>query len=207
VANKGGWLFIYDRDTRQLLSKTEVSPHLNADVLLTGKPVRLCPGINGGVEWYGPAFSPVLRRLYVNSVHWCGTTALAAYRFIPGDMNSGGIHDFDPPEMARGFTRAIDAVTGKEIWSRESSAQMLSGITPTAGGVLLTGEYNGNFLVLDAQDGRELYRFYTGGGVAGGVSTYLVGKRQFVAVASGNRSLSASNARGSATIVVFALRQ
>jgi len=206
VANKGGWLYIYDRDNRELLSKTEVSPHVNADVPLSTEPLHYCPGNNGGVAWNGPAFSPPLRRLYVNSVHWCGTTRLADYRYIPGMAYVGGIHTFDPSELARGFTRAVDAATGKEIWARESSAQMLAGLTPTAGGVLLTGEFSGYFLVLDAASGKDLYRFYTGGGLAGGISTYMVGKHQFVAVVSGNQSAGAPNSKGAATIVVFTLR-
>jgi len=46
---------------------------------------------------------------------------------------------------------------------------MVAGVTPTAGGVVLTGDQNGNFLVMDARDGKTLYKFNTGGAVGGGV--------------------------------------
>ena len=71
--------------------------------------------------------------------------------------------------------------------------------------MVLTGVTNGEFLVLDAKDGHVLYRFNTGGAVAGGVSTYMVGERQYVAVASGNRGGLTFGQPGSPTIVVFSL--
>ena len=82
---------------------------------------------------------------------------------------------------------------------------MVAGVTPTAGGVVLTGGADGDFLVFDARDGRTLYRFNTGGPVGGGVSTYMVDGRQYVAVATGNRSLISFTGGGSPTVVVFAL--
>ena len=71
--------------------------------------------------------------------------------------------------------------------------------------VLLAGETGGDFLALDARDGRVLYRFYTGGALAGGISTYAAGGHQYIAVASGNLSRDAAAPSGAATIEVFAL--
>jgi glucose dehydrogenase len=82
---------------------------------------------------------------------------------------------------------------------------MLAALTPTAGGVVFTGDLNGDFLVLDAQTGDTLYRFNTGGAVAGGISTYLVEGNQYVAVASGNSSRNLWNTTGAPTLIVFSL--
>jgi len=49
---------------------------------------------------------------------------------------------------------------------------MYAAVTPTAGGVLLTGDLNGNFSRAQRRDGKELYRFNTGGPLAGGIVTY-----------------------------------
>ena len=49
---------------------------------------------------------------------------------------------------------------------------MYAALTPTAGNVLFTGDLDGNFLVLDARNGKTLYSFNTGGPIAGGVVTY-----------------------------------
>jgi len=205
VANKGGWLYLYDRDTRQLLAQPEVSPHLNADKPLEDTAVRHCPGILGGVAWNGVAYSPRDQLIYVNSVHWCGVTKRTPTRFIEGRGYFGGVHTFDPPELAKGWTRAFNAATGAPVWSRESKTPMLAALTPSAGGVLFTGDLDGNFLVLDSRTGERLYRFNTGGAVAGAPSTYVIGGRQYVAITSGNLSRTVWKTNGAMTVVVFSL--
>jgi alcohol dehydrogenase (cytochrome c) len=79
---------------------------------------------------------------------------------------------------------------------------MYAAITPTAGDVLFTGDLSGNFIALDARDGKTLYSFNTGGPIAGGVITYEVKDKQYVAVASGSSGGSIP-VTGSATIVIF----
>ena len=56
--------------------------------------------------------------------------------------------------------------------------------------MLFTGTGAGDFLVLEAKSGKPLYSFYTGGSVGGGVSTYRVADRQYVAVASGSNIIA-----------------
>ena len=65
---------------------------------------------------------------------------------------------------------------------------MIAAVTPTAGNVLFTGDLNGNFLTLDSRTGDRLYSFNTGGAIGGGVITYEVDAKQYVAVAAGNAS-------------------
>jgi alcohol dehydrogenase (cytochrome c) len=88
------------------------------------------------------------------------------------------------------------------VWRVHTPTPMYAGLTPTAGGVVFTGDLNGDFLVLDARNGRTLYRFDTGGPIAGGVITYEVKGRQYVAVASGSSGGSIPLS-GSTTLVVF----
>jgi alcohol dehydrogenase (cytochrome c) len=83
---------------------------------------------------------------------------------------------------------------------------MLSGVTTTAGGLVLAGELTGDFLVLEAGSGRELYRFNTGGPIGGGIVSYEVKGKQFVAVMSGRASpLFTGRDAGSPTAFVFAI--
>ena len=56
--------------------------------------------------------------------------------------------------------------------------------------------------MLNAANGDTLYRFNTGGPIAGGVITYEVKGTQYVAVASGSSGGSIP-LTGSATMVVF----
>jgi glucose dehydrogenase len=117
---------------------------------------------------------------------------------------ANGFGTFDDVETSRGWTNAIDAATGKMVWRYQSPTPMVAGVTPTAGGVVLTGDMDGNFLVMDAKDGKVLYRWNTGGPIAGGVVTYEEGGKQYVAVASGNNSRTAWMSVGAATVFVFA---
>lgn len=69
-----------------------------------------------------------------------------------------------------------------------------------------SGGLNGNFLALNANDGKVLYRFNTGGAIGGGVVTYEEGGRQYVAVMSGNpSSFWVSDIAGAPTVFLFAL--
>lgn len=74
----------------------------------------------------------------------------------------------------------------------------------TGGSLVFTGEQTGDFVAFDAADGRELYRFYTGGGLFGGIAIYGVSGKQYVAVTSGGGSLTFGGS-GSPTVFVFAL--
>jgi glucose dehydrogenase len=123
----------------------------------------------------------------------------------PGALYFGGIPIPDPIGHSKGWTHALDANTGKVLWKIAQPTPMIGGVTPTAGGVVFTGDLLGNFQVLDAKSGKKLYQFQTGGPIAGGVVTYEVDGRQYVAVAAGNISLIPGNRPGNPSIVVFGL--
>lgn len=206
VANKGGWLYIYDRVTHKLVAKEQTTTHLNSDkpVSLTGR--RDCPGILGGVEWNGPALDPMQNMLLVNSVDWCATYKLGETRYVEGSLYFGGSASFDPVKDARGWTRAYEATSGKTLWSVKQATPMIAAVTPTAGGVLFTGNQNGDFMAMDSKTGQKLYSFRTGGAMAGGVVTYTMNGQQLVAAASGNASRSIWSTTGASTIFIFGLR-
>ena len=201
VASKDGWLYIYDQKTRALVAKQETTRHLNADKPPTPEGVRVCPGTLGGTEWYGPAFDPQNKMLFVNTVDWCATLIVQT-----NPRNSfGGTLKLDPPETAKGWLRGFDAGTGDAKWVYESDTPMVAAITTTASGLIFTGSLNGEFLGLAARSGEVLYRFNTGGALAGGISTYAVNGKQFVAVASGNSSKTIWGTTGAATVIIFGL--
>ena len=59
---------------------------------------------------------------------------------------------------------------------------MVAAVTATSADLVFTGELNGDFIVLDGRDGSVLYRSNTGGAISGGIVTYQVGGKQYVAV-------------------------
>lgn len=206
VVNKGGYLWLYDRDTHKLVAKSEVSRQENAE---TPPPLdhaaHTCPGILGGAQYNGVAYSPPAKALYVGSVEWCGSFQTVPAPGVKGGIYTAGKFTFDPVETAYGWVRSFDAATGRPRWKVRMPTPMVAGITPTASGLLFTGDLNGNFLVLSAADGKVLYRFNTGGAIGGGMSTYTAGGKQYVAVPSGNTSRTMWKTNGSATVFVFAV--
>ena len=92
---------------------------------------------------------------------------------------------FDDPSTWKGWVTAIDADTGKEAWRFETPAPVLSGITPTAGGVVLAGDMAGTLFALDAKSGAKLAEHDPGGAIGGGVVSYATDRGQRIAVAAG----------------------
>jgi alcohol dehydrogenase (cytochrome c) len=203
TVGKDGILRVLDRETRERLTETPITTQKNVDVPLTKDGVLVCPGVLGGVEWNGPAYNPGTNLLYVNAVDWCTTFALEdSVRFVEGEMYLGGTVDL--AETSQGWLTAVDASTGDVAWRYRSERPMVSAVTTTGGGLVFTGELDGDFMALDARSGEVLYRFNTGGSIGGGVVSYAIGGKQYVAVAAGRASLW-FGPEGAPTIFVFAL--
>jgi alcohol dehydrogenase (cytochrome c) len=207
TVGKDGVLRALNRKTTEIVYATPVTTIQNVDTPVTTTPTHACPGALGGVEWNGPSFSPRTGTLYVPAVDWCTTfTAEAEPRYIPGKLYMGGEMDLDPPQNAQGWLTAVDASTGAVRWKYRSPRPMVAAVTTPAGDLVLTGELTGDFVALDARTGEVLYRFNTGGSMGGGIVTYEVDGKQFIAAASGSPSGFWVDRNGGApTIVVFAL--
>jgi alcohol dehydrogenase (cytochrome c) len=207
VTGKDGLLHVLDRETREHLYEAPVTTRRNPDVPLnTTEGVYACPGVLGGVQWNGPAYNPGLNMLFVNAVDWCGVFRKAPeFRRDSPRGFMGGTYTADALEKSRGWLTAIDAATGQARWKYSSARPMLAAVTTTSAELIFTGELTGDFLVLDARDGRVLYRFNCGGPLNGGIISYAVNGRQYIAVNSGNATGFWRAAKGSATVLLFAL--
>lgn len=205
TVGKDGMLRAVDRETHQRVYETPVTTRSNMDAPVTSTGTHACPGVLGGVEWNGPAYNARTNLLYVPAVDWCGTFKVAEnVRFIPGAIYLGGSYAADP--TSQGWLTAIDASTGIVKWKYRSPRPMVAAVSTSAGGVVMTGELTGDFLVFDADTGAELYRFNTGGPIGAGVVSYEIEGRQYIAVASGSpSSFWVDRNPGTPTVFVFAL--
>lgn len=160
----------------------------------------------GGQEWSSAAFSPRLNLTFTPSVDWCGTAVKMPNppQFQVEEHYRGGMINQDPPEKARGWVTAIEASTGKVRWKYHVNSPMLANITVTASDLVLTGTLRGDFIALDATTGKLLYRRPMGGAVTGGVLSYRLKGKQYVAVEAGRVS-TFFGGRGPATFTIFAL--
>jgi alcohol dehydrogenase (cytochrome c) len=83
---------------------------------------------------------------------------------------------------------------------------VLAGVTATKGGLVFSGDMNGNAYALDAATGKVLWQSKFDGGVGGGLITYMVDGNERVAVVSGtNTRVFPLAPKGNAKIVVFGL--
>ena len=205
AAGKDGVLHVVDRTNGALRFKVPVTNQKNLDEPLTAAGVAYCPG--GAILNNGPAYSPATNLVYINSQDWCNVGFKRPAKYIAGIQYDGGTGRRDPLDESFGWTTAIDATSGDIKWCYRSpqGIPMLGAVTPTAGNVVFTGDTAGYFLVFNATSGDVLYRFNTGGVLGGGVATYSVKGRQFVAVMSGNTSFHPYKAAGAATVLIFGL--
>src|SRR5262245_11761160 len=206
AGSKDGYLYSIDRATRKVLFRTPVTTIKNADAKPTKEGVLACPGSEGGVEWNGPAVDPSSRAIYVGAVDWCQVFVSGVPQYRPGQlyMGTGPSHEKGRGTDPRGWVYAVDGDSGQTLWKYQAEAPVVAGVTPTAGGVVFTGDLAGNFLAFDARTGDVLHKFNTGGAVAGGVVTYEAKGKQYVAFTSGNISRATFTATsGSPKIVIL----
>jgi alcohol dehydrogenase (cytochrome c) len=207
LGSKDGNVYALDRASHQLAFRTPVTTISNADSQPTVKGVDVCPGPLGGVEWNGPAYDPKTDMIYVGAVDWCAryTTTASTPSYSPGGVYMGT--SYVPPAGATsaGWLTALDASSGKVKWQFHAPQPIVAGVTPTAGGVVFNGDLGGNFYAFDATSGKVLLTRTLPGAIAGGIVTYTVGGKQYVAATSGNISRSTFKTGGSPTIVIMAL--
>ena len=93
-----------------------------------------------------------------------------------------------------GTFTAIDGTTNKIAWQHKMPYRMGGGggSTVTAGGLLLRGEPDGNFVALDAKTGEVLWKFQTGFGADAPAMVYEVDGDQYIAIATGGNSIQGS---------------
>ena len=206
ASGKDGLLRMVDRDSHDVLYELPITTRTDFDKVPVVGGVHGCPGLLGGMEWNGPAYSPPTRTLYVASVDWCGTFTKTDKppEFTEHAHYYGGAVTPDPREQARGWLQAIDATSGKLRWKQQWPTPLVAGITATSGGMLFTGDLNNDFLAIDASNGKTLYRFNTGGSIGGGVISYEIAGKQYVATTSGVVS-GFFGGSGTSAIIVFAL--
>ena len=205
AGSKDGHLYGIDRTSRQVLFKTPVTTIENAGARPTPAGVHVCPGPLGGVEWNGPAVDPHSQTIYVGSVDFCFTVQSGAADYKKGQTYFGTTQrPIGGAEAARGWIHAVDGNNGNVLWKYHSDSPIVAAVTPTAGGVVFSGDLKGNLLALDAKTGAELYKLDTGGAVAGGVISYEIGGKQYVATTSGNVSrMTFTAASGSPKVVIL----
>jgi alcohol dehydrogenase (cytochrome c) len=82
--------------------------------------------------------------------------------------------------------RAVDPRTGAVRWEFREYADAWAGVLSTAGGLLFSGDGQGNFIALDAETGRDLWHMQLGGPIATAAMSFAVDGRQYIGITAGD---------------------
>jgi len=212
AAGKNGFLYGLDRELKTLFYKVPVTRIENTDAPLTTEGTRFLPGTQGGTNWYGPTYSPLVNAIFVPTIDWATTIKLGGPQTLslkPGTPfvgSSNGFGDQDQISQRLGHVTAVDADSGKVLWKYDADTSMVASVTPTAGGLVLTGDTKGNFIAFDAKDGKVLLKKNLGDPIGGGIVTYELGGVPYVAVAGGMKNtVTQQTDSGPAWVAILAL--
>ena len=185
-AGKTGHIYVHDRKDCSLIRFSDAMvPQENMWVLPTPQGARMLPGANGGVEWSPIATDPGKGLAYAINLHQPMTYHVESTPYPKGKLWLGGAFKVIPTEEQSGNVTAVDYNTGKIKWQVKTPQPMIGGILATAGGLVFTGEGNGWFRAYDSGSGKILWSFQAGAGVNAPPSSYMVGGKQYIAVAAG----------------------
>jgi PQQ-dependent dehydrogenase (methanol/ethanol family) len=184
---KTGHVYVHDRRDCSLIRFSEAMvPQENMWVLPTKEGARMLPGANGGVEWSPMTVDESLGLVYAINLHQPMTYHVESTPYPGGSkMWLGGAFKAIPTEQQWGNVTAVDYNTGKIKWKVKTEQPMIGGILATAGGLVFTGEGNGQFSAFDSATGNVLWTFQAGAGVNAPPSSYTVGGKQYIVVGAG----------------------
>ncbi|HRO13495.1 MAG TPA: methanol/ethanol family PQQ-dependent dehydrogenase [Paracoccus sp. (in: a-proteobacteria)] len=211
--DRNGFGYTLDRETGELLVAKKFDPAVNwaTEVVMDpnsdqyGRPqvvaqysteqngedtnsTGICPAALGSKDQQPAAFSPKTNLFYVPTNHVCMDYEPFRVAYTAGQPYVGATLSMYPAPNSHGGMGnfiAWDNVKGEIKWSNPEQFSVWSGALATAGDVVFYGTLEGYLKAIDAETGKELYRFKTPSGVIGNVMTYEHRGKQYVGILSG----------------------
>lgn len=203
-ANKNAYFYVIDRETGRLISATPFAkmtwstgidsagrPIINPEARPSREGVLVMPSDLGAHNWHPISFSPVTGLVYfgVSDLAPALHTVDPAFKLKSTDQTVGYDPRYNGPLNARlaeakpvGRLVAWDPVKRAEAWRVELPVVRSGGTLVTAGNLVFQGRADGVLQAYRATDGKALWSFEAGVGVAAAPMTYAVGGIQYLAV-------------------------
>jgi PQQ-dependent dehydrogenase (methanol/ethanol family) len=205
-ANRNGFFYVLDRITgefllgepfvKKLTWASGIGPNGRPKLVPGQEPTeqgtRTCPSVSGATNWMSTAYNPATGLFYVMALESCNIYTKSSAWWEPGQSFYGGAARRVPGEIEQKVLRAIDVQTGKIAWEvpQAGGGHSAGGVLSTAGGVVFFGDDNGALAAVDAKTGMTLWHFHTNEAWRASPMTYMVGGKQYVAVASGSNIIA-----------------
>ena len=204
---KAGFVFVFNREGKPVnvykgVDNINFVEDIKPDGTLVGrrdlsegKHKNLCPAIAGGYSWNAGSYSPKTGLLYKVGYEWCIDVEVVRTEPITEpvvQLNIGANFTFVAPEgdTMRGHIRARDPITGKVKFAiNYPDAIPHAGLLTTAGNLLFVPEADGMLVAYNAKNGKKLWSHNNGQGHNGGIISYMVKNKQYIAVMTGWGSL------------------
>ena len=199
-ANRNGFFYVLDRTNGKLISATAYGKQTWSDTKdAEGRPVAkkeaapsleghtVCPGALGTTNFMAPTYDPKTGLFYVTARDQCDIFSTAPQPYQAGHAFYGSA--YFPSEEARpylGFLKAIDPTTGETKQKFQHTTPTWSGVLSTAGGLVFSGDAEGNFIAFDAASLKPLWHFQMGGAVYAAPIAFAVDGKEYVAIAAGS---------------------
>ena len=152
----------------------------------------ICPAALGSKDQQPSAFSPKTGLFYVPTNHVCMDYEPYQVEYVAGQPYVGATLSMFPAGKVKGDNStnmgnfiAWDATKGEIKWSIPEPFSVWSGALATAGDVVFYGTLEGYLKAIDANTGKELYRFKTPSGIIGNINTWSFKGKQYIGVLSG----------------------
>ena len=206
-ANRNGFFYVFDRTNGQLLLAKPFLKKLNwAEAIgKDGRPIMnklpetadgetyVCPGFQGGTNWFSTSFNPGTGLYYFNALERCNLFSKRTMEWQAGKGYMGGAARPAPGETFEKVLRAVNIQTGEITWELPQVSGALTasaGTLSTASGLVFFGENSGAFMAADAVNGKPLWQFQTNQTWKASPMTYVFDNKQYVGVAAGQNIIA-----------------
>jgi len=204
-ANRNGFLYVLDRTSGTFLKATRFLTEVSwaSGIDASGQPVRtgriptaegtrLCPGIEGGTNWFSPSYNPDSKLFYFLALENCQLFFSKPAEYVDGQTYYATGTKRIPAERSQKFLLAYSIPGGALAWRypQIGRGDSWGGTMTTAGGLLFFGDDAGSFAAVDAQTGRPLWDFNTGETIFASPMSYEVAGTQYVAIAAGSNVIA-----------------
>ena len=187
-AGKTGWFYIHNRNTGELILKSEAFvPQKNMFAEATKEGSIIYPGILGGSNWSPVSLDVNEHMAYISGIH--APIKYMLHENISGNNITSYTSSEPTDDQQWGLLSAINLSNGKIAWQHQTDQPLLGGTLATNGKLVFSGEGNGSLNAFHSLTGKLLWTTKINAGVNAPPISYMIEGKQYIAVAAGGNKI------------------